>query len=292
MWKKRILCLVLVLCSILVLSSCQKKETFMTLDQQQQQQQQQTVSQPADAQNLFGETALPQQNTDQDWDNGPYDPASEEGGDEEFLENLSNIVDVQTPAPTMKSEYAGATPVLVDPIDKPTPTPLPPLTFSYQKYEATALHLSFEAPVGWTIDESKPDIYILTNPTPDVDYAAQLSIQLVPVDKNKNKNELIKEVKTRLDELGGTFLKYERSQTAGRKFMNTDAVYANYKATTLDGAKIAGRMIIACSNKTLYILHVSYPQGYTNTYVDNVYDKFRHTVKTTGASTASADKSN
>ena len=60
MWKKRILCLVLVLCSILVLSSCQKKETFMTLDQQQQQQQ--PASQPADAQNLFGETALPQQN--------------------------------------------------------------------------------------------------------------------------------------------------------------------------------------------------------------------------------------
>ena len=63
MWKKRILCLVLVLCSILVLSSCQKKETFMTLDQQQQQQQQQqqTASQSSDAQNLFGETALPQQ---------------------------------------------------------------------------------------------------------------------------------------------------------------------------------------------------------------------------------------
>ena len=292
MWKKRILCLVLVLCSILVLSSCQKKETFMTLDQQQQQQQQQPVSQPADAQNLFGETALPQQNTVEDWDSIDYNPASEEGGDEEFLENLSNIVDVQTPAPTMKSEYAGATPVLVDPIDKPTPTPLPPLTFNYQKYEATALHLSFEAPAGWTIDDSKPDIYILTNPTPDVDYAAQLSIQLVPVDKNKNKNELIKEVKTRLDELGGTFLKYERSQTAGRKFMNTDAVYANYKATTLDGVKIAGRMIIACSNKTLYILHVSYPQGYTSTYVDNVYDKFRHTVKTIGASTASANNGN
>ena len=55
MWKKRILCLVLVLCSVLVLSSCQKKETFMTLDQQQQQQQQQTASQPEDAQNLFAD---------------------------------------------------------------------------------------------------------------------------------------------------------------------------------------------------------------------------------------------
>ena len=293
MWKKRILCLVLVLCSILVLSSCQKKETFMTLDQQQQQQQQQqqTASQSSDAQNLFGETALPQQ-TAEDWDGGDYDPASEEGGDEEFLENLSNIVDVQTPAPTMKSEYAGATPVLVDPIDKPTPTPLPPLTFSYQKYTASALHLTFEGPVGWVEDDSMPDTYILTNPTAGVDYAAQLSIQLVPVDKARNKNELIKEVKTRLDEIGGTCLKYERSQTAGRKFMNVDGVYANYKATPLDGAKIAGRMIIACSNKTLYILHVSYPQGYTSTYVDNVYDKFRHTVKTIGASTASANNGN
>ena len=228
MWKKRILCLVLVLCSILVLSSCQKKETFMTLDQQQQQQQQQqTVSQPADAQNLFGETALPQQNAIEDWDNGPYDPSTEEGGDEEFLENLSNIVDVQTPAPTMKSEYAGATPVVIDPIDKPTPTPLPPLTFTYQKYEASALHLSFEGPAGWMVDDSMPDTYILTNPTAGVDYAAQLSIQLVPVDKNRNKNELIKEVKNRLDEIGGTHLKYERSQTAGRKFMNVDGVYAN-----------------------------------------------------------------
>ena len=48
---------------------------------------------------------------------------------------------------------------------------------------------------------------------------------------------------------------------------------------TTDNVKVAGRIIIACSNKTLYILHVSCPQGYTKTYVDNVYDKFRHTVK-------------
>ena len=285
MWKKRILCLVLVLCSILVLSSCQKKETFMTLDQQQQlqQQQQQTASQSSDAQNLFGETALPQQNTIDDFDSGDYDPSQEEGGDEEFLETLSNIVDVQTPAPTMKSEYAGATPVLVDPIDKPTPTPLPPLTFNYEKYEASALHLTFEGPAGWVKDDSMPDTYILTNPTAGVDYAAQLSIQLVPVDKNKSRSELEKEVKSRLDEMGGTFKKYERSKTAVRKFMNTDAIYANYTGSIENDegqlVKFAGRMIIACSNKTLYILHVSYPQGYTKTYVENVYDKFRHTVK-------------
>ena len=208
-------------------------------------------------------------------------------------------MDVQTPAPTMQSAYAGATPVLVDPIDKPTPTPLPPLTFTYQKYEAQALHLSFEGPAGWIIDNSKPDTYILTNPTPDVDYAAQLSIQLVPVDKNKSRSELEKEVKSRLDEMGGTFKKYERSKTAVRKFMNTDAIYANYTGSIENDegqlVKFAGRMIIACSNKTLYILHVTYPRGYTNEYVEkdgNIYDKFRHTVKTITESTAAAGTAN
>ena len=115
-----------------------------------------------------------------------------------------------------------------------------------------------------------------------MDYAANLSIRLAPVSKNYNKNELIKEVKNTLDTLGSDgFEKFERSNTAGRKFMNSDAIYANYTGTTLDGVKIAGRLIIACVNKTLYILNVSYPQGYTKTYVDGVYDKFRHTVKVT-----------
>ena len=122
----------------------------------------------------------------------------------------------------------------------------------------------------------------LTNPDPSMDYAANLSIRLAPVSKNYNKNELIKEVKNTLDTLGSDgFEKFERSNTAGRKFMNSDAIYANYTGTTLDGVKIAGRLIIACVNKTLYILNVSYPQGYTKTYVDGVYDKFRHTVKVT-----------
>ena len=54
-------------------------------------------------------------------------------------------------------------------------------------------------------------------------------------------------------------------------------------------------MINACSNKTLYILHVTYPRGYTNEYVEkdgNIYDKFRHTVKTITESTAAAGTAN
>ncbi len=276
MWKKRILCLALVLCAALVMTACQQKETFPTTVQQPTAAPATEV--PQDPQNIFGDTPIPQQI---DFDDGNYDPTQEEGGNEELIP-MAGAPEALTPAPTVKGEYAGATPVLIDPIDKPTATPLPPLTFVYDKYESAALHLSFEAPAGWLTDDSAPDTLTLTNPDPSMDYAANLSIRLAPVSKNYNKNELIKEVKNTLDTLGSDgFEKFERSNTAGRKFMNSDAIYANYTGTTLDGVKIAGRLIIACVNKTLYILNVSYPQGYTKTYVDGVYDKFRHTVKVT-----------
>ena len=271
MWKKRILCLVLVLCAALVMTACKQKETFPTSPQQPE-----VTAEPQSEQNIFGDTPVPQ---DIDFDDGSYDPTQEEGGDEEEVIAAANP-DEPTAAPTMQGEYAGATPVLIDPIDKPTPTPLPALTFTYEKYEAKALGLTFEAPSGWLPDDSQPDTYTLTNPNPAMDYAAQLSIRLVPVSKNYTKNELIKEVKGTLDTLGSDgFKKFDRSNTAGRKFMNADAIYANYTGTLTSGVKVAGRIIIACSNKTLYILHVSYPQGYTKTYVEGVYDKFRHTVK-------------
>ena len=276
MWKKRILCLVLVVCAALAMTACKQKETFPTTPLQQEE----ATAVPPDQQNIFGETPLP---TEIDWDDPANDPTREEGGDQEEVVDGGNAA-APTAAPTMQSEYAGATPVLIDPIDKPTPTPLPTLTFTYATYEAPALHLSFEAPAGWLPDDSQPDTYTLTNPDPSMDYAAKLSIRLVPVSKNYNKSELIKEVKNTLDTLGGEgFKKFERSNTAGRKFMNADGIYANYTGTTTDDVKIAGRLIISCVNKTLYVLHVSYPQGYTKTYVDGVYDKFRHSVKVTNA---------
>ena len=281
MLKKRILCLVLVLCALLALTACQKKETFPTSAQQQPEAQQQAASQPQQEQNIFGDTPVPQEIN---FDDGSYDPSSEEGGGEEEIisSGTSDLNNGITPPPTMKSEYAGATPVLIDPVDKPTPTPLPAITFTYADYEAPALHLAFQAPAGWLADDSLPDTYTLTNPDPSMDYAAKLSIRTVPVSKNYSKSDLVEEVKGTLKTLGSNgFVSFERSNTAGRKFMNADGVYANYTGTTTDGAKVAGRLIISCHNKTLYVLNVSYPQGYTKTYVDGVYDKFRHTVKLT-----------
>ena len=271
--KKKVLCLVLALCAV-TLTACQQREVFDTLPPEGR-----TTSEPAAeaAQDLFGSTVVGAT----DYDDGSYDPTSEEGGDWEEVPETAQTVSVATVAPMISSEYAGATPVIIDPVDKPTPTPLPTLSFGYVTYEANALHLTFEGPSGWTVDDSQSGAYILTNPDPSMDYAATLSVRAIPVNKQYSKSELSREVKGMLDTLSGSgdYKSFEPSNTADRTFLNSTGVYANYKAALKDGTLIAGRMIVACVDKTLYTLHVTYPRGYTDFYVENVYNKFRHTVK-------------
>lgn len=263
------LCLVLVLCAIL-LTACQQKEVFDTLTPAPQ------VQGAAEIQNLYGD----QYDGPADFDDGTYDPLSEEAGEWEEVIDLTGNNGV-TPMPTMQSEYAGATPVLIDPIDKPTPTPLPQLNFSYTTYEASAMHLTFEGPANWLTEEPESGIFRLTNPDPSMDYAATMEIRAVPVNKQYSKNELSKEVRGMLDTIRNTdgINSFSPSNTADRTFIGNTAVYANYKATLEDGTQIAGRVIATCINKTLYTMHGSYPRGYTDTYVNKVFDKIRHSIK-------------
>lgn len=269
-WKIWMLCLTLVLC-VMALSACQQQETFTT--EVTQAPQAQEPQQEQSAQDLFSGAVVESTN----YDDGSYDPASEEGGD---TEDVEDVPAAPTAAPTMQSDYAGATPVVIDPIDKPTPTPLPPITFTYATYEASALHLTFDAPAAWLADDSQPDSYTLTNPDPSADYAANLIIRIVPVNKNYSKSDLTKEIRGMLDTIKSSgFKSFSPSNTASRTFLNSDGIYANYSGTNSDGIQVAGRVIASCVDKNLYILHVSYPKGYTETYVEGVFNKFRHTVK-------------
>ena len=248
MWKRRMLCLILVLSAVL-LTACQQQETFPNQPRSGESAPAETaaVTVQSESQSLFGNTTV----TATDYDNGSYDPASEEGGDEEEIP-MTAQENVLTPAPTMKSEYAGATPVLIDPVDKPTATPLPTLNFGFIAYEAPMLHMTFEGPSGWM-----------------------------------DKTELTREITGALDTIKGSgFKRFDPSKTAGRVFLNSDGIYANYNGTLESGVKVGGRIIAACVDKTLYILHVSFPQGYREYYIQNVYDKFRHSVKLGGTAAA------
>lgn len=186
-----------------------------------------------------------------------------------------------TAAPTMTSVYAGATPVVIDPIDKPTPTPLPSLHFENEVYDATKVHLSFKAPAGWIVNDTASDTFMITNPASNVDYAASLTIRVSTVSQQLNANEMKTEVKNMMSTLRTAFTTFNPSSTASRTLLDKDGVYANYTATLADGTKVAGRVHVTCIGRTMYMLHVSYPQGYTETYKEVLYDAFRHSVKIT-----------
>ena len=58
-------------------------------------------------------------------------------------------------------------------------------------------------------------------------------------------------------------------------------MYANYTAVTSDGVEVAGRVHVTCIDKVLYSVHVTYPLGYRDTYVDQVYGQMRKTMTIT-----------
>ena len=211
----------------------------------------------------------------------------EKDGQIRLLEEEKNRVAARSGDPAaqapVEKQYAGATPVPIYPVS-PSPTPLPPLTFTYEKYEAKALGLSFEAPAGWIPDDSRPDTFTLTDPHPFLDYAASLSIRTVSVDREYTVSDLAGEIRETLSGYGSNgFVEFRYSNTARHRFMDTDAVYASYAGTTGRGAMIGGRLVITCSGHKLYILDVSYPEEYTREYLSGVYDRFRFTVRQAGS---------
>lgn len=198
------------------------------------------------------------------------------------VQQVQQPVNVMTPVPTMRSEYAGATPVAIDPIDKPTPTPLPQLSFSYVTYDATRLHLSFDAPSGWSIDDSASDVYTITNTAPGPDFKASLTVTKIPVSADYTESQLKTEVTTRVNAMKGSFYRFDPTKPASRTLLDKAGAYADYSATlSSDGVQIKGRIHVTCVNKTLYVMEMVTPAGYFEQYKDTVYAKFRHTVRIT-----------
>ena len=285
MLKKKTICLALVLCCALVLTACAQQATYPNQPRQDQSSQSSTAQQPVTGQadmSAASEAAPAQQIN---FNDGSYDPASEEGGKSEQIGDTAQNAPAVTNAPMMQSEFAGATPVKIDPVDKPTPTPLPKITFSYTTYNAPNLHLTFEGPAGWIADDLAADTYILTNPDPSMDYEAKAEIRTIAAGKDYTQKELVKEAKAQAEALQGTgsFQSFSTSDTATRTFINGNGVYIAYKGTLNDGQEtgVAGRIIVNTVNKVLYVLHVSYPRGLADTFADGVYNKIRHSMKLT-----------
>lgn len=267
--KKRLMLALMLLVCALLLCSCKEGQRFDVLTSQnggasQQSSQSQSGGNEED-----------------------YDPLAEEDdytGVDEYWGGEIQIPVTQaptnTPAPTVRSEYAGATPVVIDPIDKPTPTKVPELSVNYTDYDATKLGLSFQAPIGWYVNAEAADAYILQNPDSRMDYAATLTLRAVKVDSDYSTSQLESQVKGMLDAIETVgFEDYNPSRTASRDLLGKSGVYANYDGVLDDGRRIAGRVHAVCVDKVLYTIHLTAPYEQWNDYKEKVYDHLRDTLK-------------
>jgi len=259
MKKRLMLALMLILCAVLLASCGETKryDVLSTNDGGNQQNQQ--------------NPALTEDDT--------YDPRVEE--DSWTAPVLPTQAPVTpTPAPTVRSEYAGATPVVIDPIDKPTPTAVPALgTITYTAYDAIKVGLSFEGPAGWLKDDTAADTFIIQNPNARIDYPATLTLRSETVSRDYTSSDLKSVINSMLSAIGNAgFEDYEPSQTANRDLLGKSGVYANYSGTLEDGREVSGRVHAVCVDRVLYTIHLTAPKAQWNDYKDKVYDHLRDTL--------------
>jgi hypothetical protein len=179
--------------------------------------------------------------------------------------------------------YTGSSPIPLEPIDAPTPTPQAPLNFTYISYSPASVGLSFEAPAGWVADDTYNEVFTLTEPESQMK-SGQLgiiNIYAVPVTDNYSEAQLVQEIKQRLNTIGSlNFTEWRPSLTATRYLMGSKGVYANYYGTLVTGVKVGGRIHAATIDNVLYCIQITYPLDFKEDFMD-VFAQLRETIKRT-----------
>ncbi|NLI22043.1 MAG: hypothetical protein GX418_10935 [Clostridiales bacterium] len=180
--------------------------------------------------------------------------------------------------------YAGSSPIPLDPIDAPSPTPRSALNFTYVPYDVVSLGLSFEAPAGWIPDDTISEMYTLTEPEQQMKdgQLGVINLYAVPVNATYNESALTAEIKQRLSTIGSTnFIEWKPSLTATRFLMGSKGVYANYSGKLANGVQVGGRIHATSIDKVLYCIQITYPLNFKDDYL-NIFSKLRETIKRTG----------
>ncbi len=203
-----------------------------------------------------------------------YDPSSEE--DAGMITADTQVNEQGIPL------YAGATPIPLDPIDMPTPTPRQALTFTFASYTAGKLGLTFESVAGYAVDESQPDTYILNEPPEQQkdNFSTQFVLQVSNVVSNYSNNNVKQDVRTYVTDLGKVNYKdWRLYDTAERTLMGKTGYYVNYRGVMHDGTVVRGRVHMALlDNNRLLMLHFVCPANFNSDYT-KVYSHIRDTIK-------------
>ena len=200
-----------------------------------------------------------------------YDPASEEE-DDYYVGGTFDAYNQKV--------YAGASPIPLDPINLPEPTPRPGLEFTYEAVTADNIRLTFEKPVGWYMDATEADSVTLTDPNMYEGVNATMTIRFQSVPNSFKLADVKTELANILKEIGQyNYIKWETKIAAERTLLQKNGYYNNYSGEYYDGTVVSGRVMVALMDDgRIIVLHMMCPGHYNDSYM-KVVNQFRNTVK-------------
>jgi len=279
--KSKALYLILFLCLItLTLCGCAAREqtVYEEAGNAQRQTPQPTAVRQADALQL----TQPEINIDYPDDYDAYADEEEDDGIEPYLDDEEET-EVGTgsayalPVDSVYSRYAGSTPIPLDPVDMPTPTPPPELEFEYETYDA-AIGYSFEAPVGWIVDQDDKDAFVIRDPETRDNVNGTISLSRTSVSATYRANDLKSELTNRLNDIQRHYVGWQIWNADERKLLGGDGIYNIYRGTAYDGTLVRGLVHLALVDRYMVCLQFSAPGQYNTSY-QRVYNKIRQTIK-------------
>ena len=186
--------------------------------------------------------------------------------------------------PQEVSQYAGASPVPLDPVDMPTPTPRPELTFTYVEVQVPQLGVQFEIPGNFVRDDSVSGTVIFTDPNTLDNVNATITLKLASVSSDHKLENLKDDIKNELAMLGQyNFTDWSTTDPTARRLLGKDGYYSDYRGVMVDGTIVRGRVQMALMDNNLLLTMEYRAPGWFNSSYKNVFDHIRSTMSLIGS---------
>ena len=190
---------------------------------------------------------------------------------------------------TLQLDNPLATPVAVDPIDKPTPTPAPTPDYMYDTNTSSSMGISFSIPYSWLLNPSTNQDTTLQFVEPKSEmmepdgYQTRLTIERFSAGLNQTAADARTRLESVLTELEGMFTTFKANDIATASIGGASGYYCYYRATYNDGTteySMRGRVAVVAHDKELIQIRLTTPSNWFS-YYNHVYRQLRATFKFT-----------
>ena len=180
-----------------------------------------------------------------------------------------------------------ATPVAVDPIDKPTPTPAPTPKFIYETYQNDAMGVSFSIPYTWLLNPNTNHATTVQFVEPKREmmepdgYQTRITVEKYNMGLSQTASDARSRLESTLEELAASFTTFTPGEIASGSFGTGNGYYCYYTADFNDGTKtyeMNGRVIIVAHEKALYQIRLTTPRNWYS-YYNYLWRKVRSSIK-------------